>query len=277
MIGGTAPSATNGHLCWAYDDSAGFDSRARDFLAAGLSSGEQVWYVTPDHPASAVERLRGIRGLQEALHREAARVVPVNAAYAHGGPIDPWAQVRAYAAATEDALAAGYTGFRVVADATSHVRTPAQLDAFARYEHLIDRYMLAQPMSALCAYDRITLGDSVIAQLACMHPETNADEVLFRLHACHLSDGQAALAGELDLSNHELFSTALERADLRPAGNKLVLEAAHLRFIDHRSLMHLQRLARSRDAAVILRAPRSTAARLVELLDLPQVRVEATR
>lgn len=273
----SAPSASYGHICWAYDDPAAFDARARAFLADGLTSGEQVWYITPGQRADAIERLRGLAGFQDALDRGAARVVPLDATYDAGGPIDPPAQVRAYAAATEHALASGYAGLRVVADVALLVRTPAQLDAFTRYEHLIDRYMLTHPMSALCAYDRRELGDRVIAELACMHPQTNALDVLFQLHACEPTAGCAALAGELDLSNHELFSTALERADLRPTDGRLVVEATHLRYIDHRSLMHLQHLARRRHATVVLRASRSAAARLVELLDLPEVRVEATR
>jgi len=42
--------------------------------------------------------------------------------------VDPDAQVRTYAAATGAALAAGFTGLRVVAEATPLVRTPEQLD-----------------------------------------------------------------------------------------------------------------------------------------------------
>ncbi|HEX5996110.1 MAG TPA: MEDS domain-containing protein [Jiangellales bacterium] len=277
MTGTTGSPTRYGHVCWSYDDPAEFDCRARAFLAAGLASGEQIWYVTPDRADDAVERLRGVDGFQEALHRGAAKIVALGSSYAYDHIVDPPEQVRAYAAATEAALAAGYTGLRVVAEATSLVRTPAQLDAFTRYEHLIDRYMRTHPMSAMCGYDRRALGDSVIAQLACMHQHNNADEVLFRLHACDPGDGCAALAGELDLFNHELFSTALDRADLRPTGGELVVEATNLRFIDHRSLFRLQELARRRAATVVLRMSGSAAARLVDLLDLSQVRVEAAR
>jgi anti-anti-sigma regulatory factor len=191
--------------------------------------------------------------------------------------IDPAVQVRAYATATDEAVAAGYTGLRVVADATSLVRTPAQLDAFARYEHLIDRYMRTRPMSAICGYDRRELGDRTIAELACMHPETNADEVLFRLYACPPGDGSATLTGELDPTTAQLFSTALERADLHPVDGRLTVQASQLRFIDHRSLMLLQDYAQRHGTTAVLHTSRSAAARLVELLDLSRVRVEATR
>jgi anti-anti-sigma regulatory factor len=275
VIRTTALSTTCGHVCWSYDNPAEFESRARDFLAAGLAAGEQAWYVTPGRPEHATDRMRGLDGFQEALHRGAAKVVALDATYSYDYIVDPPEQVRSYAAATEGALAAGYTGFRVVAEATSLVRTPAQLEAFARYEYLIDRYMRTHSMSAMCGYDRRALGDSVIAQLACMHPQNNVDEVLFRLHACNPGDGCAALAGELDLSNHELFSTALDRADLRPTEGELVVQATNLRFIDHRSLLHLRDLARRREATVVLRTSGSAPARLVALLNLSEVRVEA--
>lgn len=277
LISNLRPWSPYGHVCWSYDDPAAFDSRAREFLAEGLAAGERVWYVASEPPGAVVERLRGVSVFEDGFRRGAARVVPVDSTYSGSGVVDPVAQVGVYASATGDALAAGYTGLRVLADATPLVRTSAQLDAFARYEHLIDRYMRTRPMSALCAYNRLELGDQAVAELACLHPVTNADEVLFQLYACDPDDGCATLTGELDPSNHELFATALERADLRPVDGQLVLWAPRLRYVDHRSLLHLQDYARRRGATAVLRTSRSPATRLVELLDLADVRVEAAR
>ncbi|MGY0006649.1 MEDS domain-containing protein [Micromonospora sp. I033] len=275
MSSDSASSTAYGHLCLAYDDPAALDARAVAHLAAGLAAGEQVWLVAPGDPDSLAGRLDRLPGLDDALRRGALRLVPVEQAYRHDEVVDPEKQVRAYAAATGDALAAGYTGLRVVAEATTLVRSAAQRDAFARYEHLIDRWMRRHPMSAICAYDRRELSDAAIAELACMHPETNAD-VLFRLHA---GGGEAVveLGGELDPSNNRLFATALDRADPRPVDGRLVLDATGLRFVDHRCLLHLRDHARLHGATAVLRTSRSAAARLVELLDLDEVRVEVAR
>ncbi|NES31577.1 STAS domain-containing protein [Micromonospora terminaliae] len=275
MTSGSASSTTYGHLCVAYDDPAALDARAVAHLAAGLAAGEQVWLVGPGDPDVLAGRLARLPGRDTALSRRALRLVPVERAYRHDEIVDPEKQVRAYAAATRDALAAGYTGLRVVAEATALVRSPAQRAAFARYEHLIDHWMRRHPMSAVCAYDRRELGDAAIAELACMHPETNAD-VLFRLHAGG-GDAVVELGGELDPSNHRLFAAALDRADPRPVGGRLVFEAAGLRFVDHRCLLHLRDHARRHDATAVLRTSHSAAARLVELLDLTEVRVEVVR
>ncbi|MBF9133360.1 MEDS domain-containing protein [Plantactinospora sp. S1510] len=276
MISGSGNAASYGHLCWSYDDPVDFDRRAREFLAEGIAAGERVWFVSTEQPRNATEKMRKVTSLATALDRGTARAVPLASTYG-GDTVDPAAQVAVYEAATERALATGHSGLRVVADATSLVRTPARRAAFARYEHLIDRYMRVRPLSAMCGYDRRELGDEAVAELACMHPENNADQALFRLHACDPDEGAAALAGELDKFNLELFSRALDRADLRPVDGELVLSAADLRFIDHHCLTRLRDHAHRLGATAVLRTSRSTAARLVELLALSGIRVEAAR
>lgn len=248
------PSPSSGHVCLAFDRPAELESQARDFLAAGAAAGERTVFVALDAPAAPLP------------------FVPLGATYRHGEVIDPVAQVAAYAAATAEALAAGHTGLRVVADATSLVRTPAQLEAFARYEYRIDRYMRDHPFSALCAYNRAELGDDVVAQLACMHTES-AVAVPFRLHACPPAEGAAALTGELDLAGDDLLAAALRRADL-PRGGEVVLQARGLGFADHRSLVRLHEYARSRRTTVVLRGANGAIGRLAALLDLPLLRVE---
>ncbi|MCM0674861.1 MEDS domain-containing protein [Micromonospora phytophila] len=277
MIDRGRPARPHGHVCWSYDDPESFQPEAARYLAAGLAAGERVWYVTPRPPESVAEELRDVAGFADALRRGAAEVITLGGTYSCGAVVDPGAQVAAYAAATEAALAAGYTGLRVAAEATDLVRTPEQLDAFARYEHRIDRYMRTRPFSAMCAYHRPELGDRTVAELACMHPESNVEDGLFRLYATAPDDGHAALVGELDMTNHELFRTALDRADLHPSNGELVLRATDLRFVDHRALAHLHEYARRRGATAVLRTSHSAAARLAALLDLPGIRVEVSR
>ncbi|MFE2616159.1 MEDS domain-containing protein [Micromonospora chalcea] len=263
------------HGCLTYEDPATLRALTVEQVTAGLAAGEQVWVVGPQDRATMAGWLRSVPGVDAARRRDALRLLPVGEAYRHDEIVDPERQVRAYARATTDALAAGHTGLRVLAEATSLVRTPAQRDAFARYEHRIDHWMRHRPMSAVCAYDRRQLGDAAIEELACLHPQTNAD-VLFRLHSGG-GDAVVALGGELDPSNHRSFAVALERADPRPVAGRLVFDAAELRFVDHRSLLHLRDHARRHDAVAVLRTPHQAPARLVELLGLTEVRVEVLR
>ncbi|MFC6091244.1 MEDS domain-containing protein [Saccharothrix lopnurensis] len=259
------------HVCWRYGDRDEFLARLREFLAEGLALGHRVRYVGPGDVGSLVADLRGVEGVDEALRTGAAEVTPLGATYPAGAVVEPAAQVRVYAEATEAALAAGYTGFRVAADCTPLVRTPEQLAAFARYEHQADHHMADHPFSAMCAYSGAEVDEHAFAQIACMHPSTNTPHPGFRLHAA--GDRVTALGGEVDLGNGDLFALALERAEPPPRGGRLVLDAAELSFLDHRGLLRLVDHADERGATVELRTAWPGVATLVDLLGL-DVRVE---
>lgn len=278
MLGGVRSPGTGGerafgHVCWAYDDRESFAVEAERHLLDGLAAGERVWYVSARPDDAVTARLSRLPAFADAMAGGAAEVVSLASAYDAGGLVTPAAQIATYADATAAALAAGHTGLCVVADATDLVRTPAQLDAFARYEHRIDRWMRTRPFRAMCAYDRTQLGPAV-AELTCLHPVANITEPQFRLFAAPPGDGHAEVAGELDSDNLHLFRTALDRADLRPDDGELLLRAPDLSFLDHRALVALDGYARRREATAVLRTPRSAVARLVSLLSLSSVRVE---
>ncbi|XVS61601.1 MEDS domain-containing protein [Actinosynnema sp. CA-299493] len=259
------------HVCWRYRDVREFRDQARVFLSEGLALGNRVCYSGTGDLDALVGDLAGIDGIDEALRTGAARVASLDATYPVGTVIDPAAQVRVYAEATEAALAAGFTGLRVAADCTPLVRTPEQLAAFARYEHRIDRYMTDRPFSAMCAYSGTEVDDDAFAQVACMHPNANTTYPGFRLHAA--GDRTTVLSGEVD-SNDDLFSLALQRADPRPHDGRLVFDGTDLTFLDHRGLLHLARHAAGRGASVVLRTSWPGVSTLVDLLDLSNVRVE---
>ncbi|MEV6717356.1 MEDS domain-containing protein [Lentzea sp. NPDC051208] len=261
------------HLCWRYRDEHDFHDRVREFLSEGLTLGYQVRYIGTGDPDVLVRDLDGIDGIDEALKAGTAQVASLDTTYPVGAVIDPATQVRAYAAATDAALAAGFAGLRVAADCTSLVRTPEQLDAFSRYEHRIDRYMVDRPFSAMCAYSADKVDDHAFAQLACLHPNANTASPGFRLHAA--DDETTAFAGEVDQFSEDLFALALHRADLRPHGGQLVFDATGLTFLDHRNLLRLSRHAADQDASVVLRTSWPGASKLVNLLEITNVRVES--
>jgi DcmR-like sensory protein len=137
---------SHSHLCWVFDDYADFRAAAVEYLADGLARGLRVRYIA---------ELAPLERLEEARRPGAVEVLPVSGSYAGSARcVDSRTQVELYAADTRTAVAAGFTGLRVAADATMLVRTPAQLDAFARYEHQVDRYITLAPFSALCGYRR---------------------------------------------------------------------------------------------------------------------------
>lgn len=243
-----------------------------EFLADGLAQSQRVCYVTSGDTAQWSEHLQDLDELDGLRRKDATQVLRLGEPYV-GEVVEPARQMQVFAAALEDALAAGFTGLRVAADATPLVRTSEQLDAFARWEHLVDRHMINQPFTGLCCYNRAELGQEAIAQLACLHPTVHGVAPPFRLSA--LTDRAAAsLSGELDTTSLRLFPMALRRADLRPTDGELVIDAGELTFIDHRSLLALAEHARRWDATAVLLADLPSAARMIDILDLEEVRVQ---
>lgn len=269
------------HLCWVYDEPREFHSRAMEFLSDGLAQGQRVWYVADvDTEVSAGAVWDELRDMSEgngsaALRRDAVQIESAGAGQAIVTAVDPIGQVRKFATVMQEALAAGFTGLRVVSESTLRLRTPELLNAWACCELLADRYMMTLPFSALCAYNRAELGEETIAHVACLHPTVNDGAAPFRLYSsCGVT---ASLSGELDLTSCELFATALRRADLRPVDGELIIDATGLDFIDHRNLLVLAAHARDCGATAVLRTGVTTsAARMVEILDVRDVRVEAS-
>ncbi|MGH4009125.1 MAG: MEDS domain-containing protein [Pseudonocardiaceae bacterium] len=270
MIGTTRGCDPHDHLCLAYADPGEFHSQLLEFLADGLALGRRVCYAAYRDTAALWGDLQDLDETKRSRRPGAVQVQSLDDPTST--VVRPVDLVQGYAAATEDALAAGFTGLRVAIEATPLVRSPEQLDAFARFEHLIDRYMTSRPFSALCAYNRGELGEETIAAIACLHPTANGVAAPFRLHAS--TRAVACLGGELDLTSRELFPMALRRVDIRPTDGELVIDATGLDFIDHHSMLALADYARSIDATVVLRTDLPSPARIIEILDLLDMQVE---
>jgi anti-anti-sigma regulatory factor len=260
------------HVCWAYDDHDEFAASARQFLADGFANGNRLVYVGPGD----VEELRGhLDGLDDLMPgdnvADAVHVVSLSDTYAGDDTVDTRLQYERYTRATAESLAAGFTGLRVAADVSTLVRTPEQVDAFARWEHTIDHYMSTHPYSAMCAYDRRQVGDDTVAAMSCLHPSANT-ATLFRLYA--IEPNQLALKGEIDATVADLLSTTLERIDIEVHGGELVLDSGELTFIDHTGLLVLSDHADRWGVTVVLRRANPCAARLLDILELGGVRAE---
>ncbi|MDI1464138.1 MEDS domain-containing protein [Catellatospora sp. KI3] len=258
------------HVCWAFDGPDEFRRAAGRFLTDGLAAGQRVIYLAEGAGQTDLDHVEGFAQARA----EGAAYVQDLGIYDHSLLADPILQVGAYARATEQALADGYDGLRVAADATSLVRTPDQLAAFARYEHLVDVYMTGNPFAAMCGYNRRELTSAAIAEVACMHPLARTSSAPLRLFASMRPGTRAALAGEIDIAGHALLQTALERAAVAPVDGTVAIDARELSFIDHRGLFHLVDHARSRGATAVLHtAGRGPARVLADLLRLPDLQV----
>jgi hypothetical protein len=260
------------HLCFSYDMSEDFSARAIQFLRDGLVQGLQVRYIGGGTEDALWGDLTELLDLNAALRHGAVGVASLDSMFDVAGVVDAERQARVCAEATAAALDAGFMGLRIAIEATPLVRTPEQIDAFARYEHLIDTYMAVHPFSAMCAYNRWELGAATVAALACMHPLGNQGATSFRAYA--VSGADLALGGELDVSVQAQFSQALDRAHLRAAGPEMVFDGRNLEFLDHRALLSLRDRALRSGSTAVLQTHSRLPNRLIQMFSMEGIRAE---
>ena len=236
----------HGHGCWTFESEEEFRAGVFDFLVDGLELGQRLLYVGP----GGVSKLRGdvedIPGLESLLADGTMRIMPLEAAYAVGRPVDPVEQLTMYAAQTETALADGFTGLRVAADGTPLITNPDFWDAHLHWEAVADRYCSKNPLAGLCCYDRRVLPEEIVHDVGCMHRATHGPSEIapFRLYAGR--EG-LALAGEVDSFGAPPLRRLLQLAS--PTEGPLVLELDELEFIDHHGVLaiaeHAEELTRT--------------------------------
>jgi hypothetical protein len=159
------------HLRWAWTEREQFLARAERFLAEGAAAGEYLWYVGTGPVERLQMELANVDVLEDALRVERVQVVTVEEFYRlrATGVLDPLASAHKLGTLSTTAVARGYSGVRIVVDATALLRTAAQRAAFAHFEHLLWRSLHHRAVSVLCTADAHTLGTAVVADSRCRH------------------------------------------------------------------------------------------------------------
>jgi anti-anti-sigma factor len=224
------------HVCWAYEDARDFSRPALQWLTDGLALGQRLVYVS----GRPVERMRRdvapLPDLDGLLERGALQLVCLEDVYDLQAPVVPEEQLETYVRATDQALADGYTGLRVLAEVTDLVADPARRPAHLRWEHLADEFMAERPLAAMCAYRRSALGDEAIGDLAAVHPVVHAAAAStpFRLY---FESGRMVLSGSVDAFSSDLLGRLLLASHVQ--SREVVLDVGGLDFIDARGVTTL--------------------------------------
>jgi DcmR-like sensory protein len=219
----------DGHACWGFDDRREFGEAVLDFLADGLRFGQRLAYVGTEPVAEQREWLDPLGDVGRLIDTGALQLFELSDLYRVGKPIDADAQMAAYLAATDAALADGYAGLRVAAQVTDLVSEPETWDAHVRWESMADRVLTARSLSALCGYERGAVAPRLLADLAALHPAANSctGSVPFHLYG---EGGGLALAGEVDAFSSDALDRALGFAG--SAAEPIPLDLGELDFID---------------------------------------------
>lgn len=262
-----------GHLGWPYRSRTEFLSRAAEYIADGVALNQWIQYVGAGNREE-------LRAELDAMPTDTSTVTVTPATEFYGvddldDVVDPDVALELRAATVEDATAQGYSGVRIVADPTAVNSRPEQRETFARLEFLIDQTMVDAPITALCAYDAVALGEGA-GELVCLHPLVGPGSPTFRVYA---EPGAAfAIGGEIDAAGADTFATTLQRILPVAADSErhpeLVVDAHGLEFIGHRELLDLDRAAQRHGRPVLLRGCGPLLRRLAGLLDLTNLHLQ---
>ena len=245
-------------------------------LTQGLLAGQQVGYFGWGEGDELRSRLSAVPDLDEQIGRGAVLVTSLDEHFRRDMVPDPGARLVFWSEAVKRALDGGFSGLRVVTDTTPWLDLSEQRGALLRSEHLIDRYTLEQPLTMLCVCDRSALNPDALAEISSIHAVSEGVSFPFRVHA--IAGADVALAGELDAFTAPVFEQVLTNVCRGEDGGTLLIDAHALAFVEHRSLLTLERQAeRLGLTALVLRDTPTTAAQLATLLNLKRVRVEAGR
>ena len=255
------------HVCWPFHGMEGLVAAAREYVREGLEREERVAFCRLSPVGSRVGLVADVADVGLPPSADVPVLTPL--------AIDPdWRPsqnpVDALGPMTDAALADGFTGLRVLTDATDLARDPEARGQWVRSEHLLDRYSVDHPLTVLCAYDVETVGPDAVATLACVHARTGGKPCSFLLHARR--GGGLALTGEVDRSS----AVALYQAVVRIAAGRpgpVVLDLSEHDFIDHTGLVALHRAARALGTPVHLVGASRLTALLVDAFALTGVRV----
>ncbi|MGJ7906506.1 EAL domain-containing protein [Actinopolyspora sp. H202] len=268
-----------GHECWIFQNHEEFRTRAREYVRDGLRHGYWIEYVDHAPAAQLRTQLDADDLLGPAIATGAMTVATIDEFYPTNaeGVVDAEAAMRARVTAAEKALAAGYTGFRAIVNATAMVTTPEQRAAFAYYEYLCDHVISTEPVTALCAYNLTELGSAAVTEMGCLHPVTSPAASPFRLYTDNTDntdneyDTHLALTGRLDPPCANLFTSALEHT----RAHNLLINDRGLDILDPRVIQALDQYARLHHKNVTLRLTPPLSTRLQpHLRNLTHTRIE---
>lgn len=178
------------------------------------------------------------------LNHYGPRVITVartSEVYGESCVVDPDAQRARFAAALADALSAGFSGLRIAADNTPLVSDDERLEAWIRWEHVADRFMDANPVTGLCAFDGQRVDVNRLRHLSTLHPlsAVAAAEPQFRMY----SEAESLwLEGHIDSYTVDRIPVALKEL---PPGTRVLIDLSAATLMSRATITGLTRLAQA--------------------------------
>jgi hypothetical protein len=255
------------HVCWPFHGIEEYVEVAREYVAEGLDCDQSVAFVkvTPDRLEHTI-----LSDVAQVGRPADDRRPVLNPLTVPSGWTSSTSAPSQFDRMTRAAVAEGYTGLRLLTDVSELVRGPEGRREWIRSEHLIDRYTVNHPLTALCGYDVDDLGEEIVAEAARVHPLTRGAVSPFLVRATDAGGG-LALMGDIDItSTDDLYHALMLIGPEIPA--HVTVNMSEVNFIDHSSLLALDRAARSLGITMTLEDAAPLTNWLVEKLQLRNAR-----
>ena len=208
-----------GHLLLIHSSEQERRTAVTAWATRGLRLGEKVVYIeAPDEvPARA---LLGLLDAQQVLVDNAVVRGQLEVLGAHRDVFSP----QGLAAVVERALQQGYPCVRISGEAaTAQALVSAQSQE--ELERATDLLCHTQPVSVMCQYPEELVGEA-LAVVSGMH----RDGIRQSLLRTARRPGGVVVAGEVDISNHDVLRSALQAASAD--GDSFVVDLSALTFLD---------------------------------------------
>jgi anti-anti-sigma regulatory factor len=241
-------ASTSDHICWVYDeDDVSFDRAVRRFLAGGLARDERVLVIGERVIASISAAGDGFGDAGELMAAGSLRTLTTAEAYEAAGEFVPATQRSFYDAATQEALADGYAGLRVVAEVTPLAEDADVRPTLVAWEHVADGYAArGSGFTALCAYSS-RLSPQALADVAAVHPLVHAPSLSpFQVF---FDDDRVAVTGSVDTFSADRLARVLASSPV--SGDGAVLDLGDVEFVDVAASRVIARWAQDLDARAL--------------------------
>jgi hypothetical protein len=225
------------HTAWFGEGRAELYAMASEALAEGLLRNEKLMFVGEDPDVSM---LIGF-GAEQLIEDGQLEVVDISAVYGGGTDFSASDQLATFQQVLDAALAAGYSGIRVVADNTSLAQ--GDDESFARWlawEQLTDHFQADSMVTGICFFDRTALSAERLADIAALHPVRRADEHDGPAFTLFVDRDAVLLIGALGANASDQLRRLLTAIDFKQKA-VIDLSAAHL--LDNEALLALVEFA----------------------------------
>jgi len=207
------------HICSIYETTAELLAVAIPFIIEGLVRRERCVYITDDRTIEEIVQALATVGVDVAQERQrgALRLLTNHDAYLRAGEFDPQTMIDFIRHAEAEALAAGFSGLRLMGEMTWALGPEPGGDRLIEFEALLNQLPTNSKTVILCQYNRSRFDAPCIHDVFRTHPlAILGDQVCpnpyYELPEMVLSKGQAATTSEFKAKRVDWWIAQLKRA-----------------------------------------------------------------